>query len=84
MGRSLKPISPEERARRYREMADAAFLKAQHLKTPQGRAEYLSLAMAWHALAQEMESDIRSLAQLEASQQRVREAKNKEKDRNLR
>ena len=84
MGRSSKSISPEERARRYREMADAAFLKAQRLKTPRERAEYLNLATAWHALAQEMESDIRSLAQLEASQQRVREAKDKKKDRDLR
>ncbi len=77
-------MPPQDRARRYREMADAAFLKAQHLKTPQHRAEYLSLAVAWHALAQEMESDVRSLEQLEASQRRVRETKDKEKDRDLR
>lgn len=76
-------MSPEERARRYREMADAAFLKAQHLKNPDRRAEYLSLATAWHALARKIESDIRGLAQLEASQQRVREASAKDKDRDL-
>ena len=54
-------------------MADAAFLKAQHLKNPQQYAEYLALATAWHALAQDLESDIRSLEQLEASQERVRQ-----------
>lgn len=80
LGRSLKSMSPEERARRYREMADAAFLKAQHLKDPDRRAEYLSLATAWHALARKMESDIRGPAQLEASQQRVREANDKDRD----
>lgn len=74
LNRSTKPPPPQERARRYREMADAAFLKAQHLKTAGQRAEYLSLAAAWHALAQEMEADIRKLAQLEASQERLREA----------
>ena len=70
-------------------MADAAFLKAQHLKNSQQYAEYLTLATAWHALAQEMESDIRSLEQLEASQERVRQERlrksaSREKDRDLR
>jgi hypothetical protein len=65
-------------------MADAAFLKVQHLKSPQERAEYLALATAWHALAQEMESDIRSLEQLEESQERLRKSAGLDKDRDLR
>lgn len=84
MGRSLKSMTPQERARRYREMADAAFLKAQHLKNQQQRVEYLNLATAWHALAQEMESDIKRLTQLEGSQQRLREARKKDEDQNFR
>lgn len=83
LGRSFKSLTPEERVQRYREMADAAFLKAQRLKTPEQRAEYLNLAAAWHALARDMETDIRSLTQLEASQERLRKSANQEEDRDL-
>ena len=81
MGRSFKALSPEERVQRYREMADAAFLKAQHLKSPEQRAEYLNLAAAWHGLARDMATDVRSLAQLEASQERLRKSAEQEEDR---
>ena len=84
LARSFKSSSPEERVQRYREMADAAFLKAQRLKTPEQRAEYLNLAAAWHALARDMEADIRSLSQLEASQERLRKAADQEEDHDLR
>jgi hypothetical protein len=55
LGQSLRSLSPEQRAERYREFADAAFLKAQHTKHQEHRAEYLSMAAAWHTMAMEIE-----------------------------
>jgi hypothetical protein len=55
LGQSLRSLSPEQRAQRYREFADAAFLKAQHTKHGEHRTEYLSMAAAWHAMAMEIE-----------------------------
>ena len=59
-------------------MADAAFLKAQYVKSPEQRSEYLNMAAGWHAMALEMETDIRRLTQLEASQTRLRKVRKKE------
>src|SRR5215471_11657266 len=55
LGQSFESLPKEQRARLYREMADAAFLKAQKAIDPTQRAEYLNMATSWHALAQEME-----------------------------
>lgn len=76
-------MSPQERCRRYREMADAAYLKARYVKSPEQRAEYLSMAAGWHAMALEMETDIRRLTQLEASQSRLRKTQKKENDQDF-
>ena len=56
-------------------MADAAFLKAKHVNNPQARAEYLTLAAGWHALAQALEREDRKLAQ--APQESLHRAGNK-------
>jgi hypothetical protein len=66
-GRARDSLSPQQRSRHYRELADAAFLKAKHVDNPQTRTEYLTLAAAWHALAQEMERGERRLTRTEAS-----------------
>jgi hypothetical protein len=59
-------------------MADSAFLKAKHVDNPQARAEYLTLAAGWHALAQEMEREDSKLAQLEALQESLSRTGNKD------
>jgi hypothetical protein len=71
-------LLPAQRSRRYRELADAALAKARHAKLPGLRAEYLAMAAGWHALAQEMEDDIRARTQLEASVSRLRRVEPKQ------
>jgi ABC-type phosphate transport system auxiliary subunit len=72
VSQSVESLSPQERSRQYREMADGAFLKAQKTAKPELRAEYLALAMSWHAMAQELEADLGNLTQVEMSQRRLR------------
>ena len=74
MGQLFDALRPPERAQRYREMADAAFLKAKYVRDNDLRAEYLRLATGWHAMALELEANLRHLTQLEASQARLRPA----------
>lgn len=71
MGQSFDSLPSKERSRRYREMADDAFHKARQSSDPDHQAECLGRAMGWHAMALELEADIRHLAQLEASQARL-------------
>ena len=71
MGQSIHSLPPSRRCQRYREMADAALLESQQAKTSQQRAEYLTMAAGWLALAQDLELDPRRLTQLEESQQRL-------------
>jgi hypothetical protein len=52
-------------------MADAALLKAKHAKVDEVRAECIRLATVWHALALELEANLRHRTQLEASQARL-------------
>jgi len=73
VGQLFDALPPPERTQRYREMADAAFLKAKHVKDDDLRAEYLRLAAGWHAMALELEANLRHLTQLEASQARLRQ-----------
>ncbi|HET7084699.1 MAG TPA: hypothetical protein VFI23_08015 [Rhizomicrobium sp.] len=57
-GRSGQPIESlpiAERIGQYREMADAAYLKARKALNPTQQSEYLNMAASWHALAQELE-----------------------------
>jgi hypothetical protein len=61
-------------------MADAAFLKAKHVDNPQARTQYLTLAAAWHALAQEMERGDGRFAQHRANQESPHKAGNKGRD----
>jgi hypothetical protein len=49
-------MTPEARWRHYRELADVAFHKAQATQDPKLRADQLSLAAAWHALALDIEA----------------------------
>lgn len=79
----FEALAPAERARRYRELADAAFFRVRHAKSEQLRADYLKLAAGWHAMAQEMEVNVRTLAQLEASQERLRKIDAEESSRDL-
>lgn len=58
-------MTPDERARHYPEKADAAFLNALHAKEAAQRAEYLSMAMVWHAKALQIETDMRCTPPLE-------------------
>jgi len=50
-------LPPVERAQRYREMAEAAFLTATDAPTPQIKGSYLNLAASWHALASGLEEE---------------------------
>ena len=84
VGWSFTSLPPQERCKRYREMADAAFLKAQYVKDREQRAEYLSMAAGWHAMALEMEADIKRLTQLEDSQDRLRKAMHSKRDEDMR
>ena len=74
VGQSFNSLPPNQRARRYRELADAALAHLKNVKTPEHRAEYLNLAAGWHALAQDIEANLNSLAQLEISQEHLQKA----------
>ena len=65
-------LPPEQRAARYRQMGNEALRKAQYLKSGAEKTECLRLAWAWHAKAQEIESDVKRLTQLEGSEERLR------------
>ena len=56
MGQSFELLSVEERIQQYREMADATFLKAKRTEDPAVRAQYMTMATNWHALAQQLEA----------------------------
>jgi len=84
VGKSVDALPPPERAQRYRELADAAFLKAKHANGDELRAECLRLATGWHAMALELDANLRHLTQLEASRDRLLEpAKETEPDQRL-
>jgi len=51
-------LPPVERAQRYREMAEAAFLTAADAPTPEIKGSYLNLAASWHALASGLEKEL--------------------------
>jgi hypothetical protein len=53
---SLDFLPAEERAKRYREFAAAAFRQAGEAETEELRAEYFSMAAGWHARAMELEN----------------------------
>ena len=55
LGRSLISLPASERAKRYREFAAAAVHKATKTTDHAARAEYLSMASSWHAMAVELE-----------------------------
>jgi hypothetical protein len=67
---ALESLPAEQRVRRYREMANAAFREAQYIKPPQQRMQCLRLAWSWHAMAQQAEAEINGRAQLQAGQER--------------
>ena len=56
MGQSFELLPIEERIQQYREMADATFLKAKRTEDPIIRAQFMSMASNWHALAQQLET----------------------------
>jgi hypothetical protein len=55
VGRRFAALPAAERARRYRELATAAFTRAAAARDESMRKEYLSLASAWQVLAIEIE-----------------------------
>jgi hypothetical protein len=55
VGQSLESLPAEKRIERYRQFADAAFLKAQKAQSPEQKADYLSMAASWHSMARELE-----------------------------
>lgn len=55
LGQSVGLLPIEKRIERYRQFADAAFLKAQRADNPDQKAEYLSMAAGWHSMALEAE-----------------------------
>ena len=79
MGKLFGSVPVATRAERYRELADAAFLKATRIDDATMRVEYLALAAGWHAMAQELEKDVESKTQLEESQRRVHRVVRQEK-----
>ena len=56
MDRPYDQQSPEERCRRYRQLADLALREAQWTLDPKERAEQLQRAAAWHALVLDIET----------------------------
>jgi hypothetical protein len=56
MGQSFELLPVQERIQQYREMADATFLKAKRTEDPVVRAQYMTMATNWHALAQQLEA----------------------------
>jgi hypothetical protein len=77
VGQSFDSLPPPNRARQYREFADAvflanaAFLKAKHAKNDELRVEYLRLATGWRAMVLELEAHLRHVTQLEAKRARL-------------
>ena len=55
MGQLLASLPPEQRAERYRQFAAHAVTKAQETTDPERRADYLTMASGWHAVALEAE-----------------------------
>jgi len=84
MGQPFDNLPVNIRAERYREMADAALLKAKRIKTASLRAEYLTLATAWHSMAQELEKAPDGRTQLEESQARIKRRARKDKHQGAR
>ena len=81
VGQSCESLPPKQRAHRYREMADAAFHRARDATDPERQAEYLGVAMGWHAMALDIEAHLRHLTQLEISQARLHKTLCKETKR---
>jgi len=59
MGQLLASLPPEQRAERYRQFAAHAVTKAQETTDPERRADYLTMASGWHAMAVEAERYVR-------------------------
>ena len=74
MRESIDSLPAEQRVRRCREMANAAFREAQYIKNSQERMNCLRLAWSWHAMAQQAEAEINDRAQVQASQEKLRNA----------
>ena len=58
MGQFFELLPLEERIQQYREMADATFIKANRTDNPILRDEYMTMAINWHTLAQQLEAGI--------------------------
>jgi hypothetical protein len=58
LGRAFDLLPPLERARRYREMAEAAYLLAADASSSERKAGYLEYASAWHDLAAALEREL--------------------------
>jgi hypothetical protein len=59
---SLESLPAQQRMRRCREKANAAFRDAQYIKNPQERMNCLRMAWSWHAMAQQAEAEINGRA----------------------
>lgn len=59
MGRSLEGLTAEERLIHYRLLAEDALEKARTASSEELRAGFLTVAHSWHALAAEMERQVR-------------------------
>ena len=57
---SVDELPPEERAGRYREMAEHTHALAERVKNPELRAAYLELAGRWRALAESTQRSFQS------------------------
>jgi hypothetical protein len=55
LSRLLEPLSPDERIERYRQFAKDAFYQAHEASDGNLRAGFLTMAAAWHILAEETE-----------------------------
>jgi hypothetical protein len=58
VGRAFDSLPPLDRAQRYRQMAEAAYLLAADAPTPQAKAAHLDFATGWHDLAATLERDL--------------------------
>jgi hypothetical protein len=60
LGRSIESLPVAERARHYRESAEAAFKLAEGASSEGLKGAYLNVATGWHTMALELELALRS------------------------
>jgi hypothetical protein len=78
VAQSFDSLPSEQRAERYRQLANDAMQKAQGTSDPERRAEYITMATSWHNLAVETERTIRNDVLREFAQADTAQGKSKD------